>query len=282
MTSKTLKSAIWLAMVASATAIAAGGPPPGKGPGGGGEETLNNSLSVPTILVGGGTFTGVTCGAAGEWSDLVPPSGEPVDGYPISPADFYYVQGVNKWQAQCSNFVLEGGATHAASGAWGDNLTGDARLKVGSPIRAELVLSDVSGATYYGYTVVKLEPDKLDRESAYGTLASGTEGAFSATAVSMIPGVYDGQARMSIQAYPDGAFVVPDSPTKAEINATGKIVYGYNLRVPSAGPYLITFTLPNINLTGCDDGACSGSTAALLITVGGGGGGKGKPTDPGE
>jgi hypothetical protein len=273
MTSKTLKSAIWLTLAVGATALAAGGPPPGKGPGGG-EDTLSNSLSVPTIMVGGGTFTGVTCGANGVWSPLVPPTDEPLDGYPIDPLAFYYVQGVHTWQAQCSNYVLEGGATHPAYGYWGDNLTGDARLKVGSPIRVELVLEDASSELRDGYTVVKLEPEKLDRESAYGTLATLTDGAFSATPIAKTPGVYDGNARMSIQKWPDGPFVVPDGPAKAEINALGKVVYGYSLRVSSAGQYLITFTLPNVDLTGCDAGACSGSTASLTITVAAGGGGR--------
>ena len=54
---------------------------------------------------------------------------------------------------------------------WGDNLSGDAKLKVGSPIRVELGLFDYTGAPMQGYTVVKLEPAALDRESAYGTLA---------------------------------------------------------------------------------------------------------------
>ena len=48
----------------------------------------------------------------------------------------------DKWQAPC--FVPPAGI--AIRTAWGDNLTGDAKLKVGSPIRVELVLSDVSGA----------------------------------------------------------------------------------------------------------------------------------------
>jgi hypothetical protein len=165
-------------------------------------------------------------------------------------------------------------------GAWGDNLTGDAKLKVGSPIRVELVLA-VSGADQKnGYTVVKLEPSKLDRESAYGTLATADGNGFIATPTLMTPGVFDGQARMEIRNV-NGTVVVPDGPVSAEINATGKIVYGYNLRVTAGGTYLITFTVPNVTFDGCDAGSCEYQTAQLQITVAGsGGGGGGKPIRP--
>ena len=282
MTSKTLKSAIWLTLAVGATALAAGGPPPGKGGGGGGgEETLTNNLSVPTIMINGG-FTGVTCGGGPDgWSVLREPAGDPQTLFPIDPLAYYYVQGKNVWQAQC----MDGVASHDVTGAWGDNLTGTARLRAGSPIRVELVLSDATGAQAMGYTVVKLEPSKLDRESAYGTLAVGTAAPFSATAELMTAGVFDGDASMTITG-PD--FAVSEDPAGAEINATGKAVYGYNLRVQNAGEYVITFKMPNVNFLSCDAGTCSGDTATLTINVagggGGGGGGKGggKPPGAGE
>jgi hypothetical protein len=281
MTSKTLKSAIWLTLAVGATALAAGGPPPGKGGGGGGgEETLTNNLSVPTIMING-AFTGVTCGNQ-TWSVLREPAGVPETGFPIDPLAYYYVQGKNTWQAECMD--LQAPNSHSVFGAWGDNLTGDAKLRAGSPIRVELVLSDAVGLQALGYTVVKLEPSKLDRESAYGTLASGTAPPFSATSESKVAGVFDGDASMTITG-PD--FLVSEDPAGAEINATGKAVYGYNLRVPTAGKYLITFTMPNVIFTGCDAGTCIGDTATLEINVGaggGGGGGKGggKPPGAGE
>ena len=87
-------------------------------------------------------------------------------------AGYYYVQRVNKWQAPCSSYpparIVD------VSGAWGDNLTGDAKLKVGSPIRVELVLWDARPRTTpVGYTVIKLEPSKLDRQSDYGHAGNG-------------------------------------------------------------------------------------------------------------
>ena len=270
MTSKTLKSAIWLIMMASAVAIAADGPPPGKGrkP----PSELTNNLSVPAIMVAGVAGTYTNCGGT-TWSDLIAPMGTPITGYPIDPLASYFVQKVHTWQAQC--MTGQSGGVVSAYAAWGDNLGGDAKLRAGSPIRVELVLTDTSGALGQGYTVVKLEPNKLDRESAYGTLA--TDGA--ATAMDMTPVVHDGGASLLITG-PDG-FSEGADPLKPEINATGKIVYGYQLIAPMPGQYVITFTMPNVTIASCDVGTCvDGTSASLTITVGGGGGG-GKPPGAG-
>ena len=174
MTSKTLKSAIWLTIMASAVAIAAGGPPEGKGRKPPSEAT--NNLSVPAIMVGG-LAGSVTCPGP-DWSALVPPTGTPLSGYPIDPLAEYFVQKVHKWQAQCRLAAAEEDVF--VNAAWGDNLGGDAKLRAGSPIRVELVLTDFGGASALGYTVVKLEPNKLDRESAYGTLSPASAEALTA------------------------------------------------------------------------------------------------------
>jgi len=265
MTSKTLKSAIWLTMVASAVALAAG-PPEGKGRKPPSEAT--NNLSVPAIMVAGVAGGLTNCAAAG-WSALVPPTGIPLSGYPIDPLAEYFVQKVHKWQAQC--ITAQPGSVHVYA-AWGDNLAGDAKLRAGSPIRVELLLTDTSGALAQGYEVVKLEPNKLDRESAYGTLAT----AGAATAVDMTPVVHDGLTRLQITG-PDGWQAPVVNPLKPEINATGKVVYGYQLTAPAPGQYVITFTMPNVTIDACDVGTCADSTASLTITVGGGGGGKKGP-----
>jgi hypothetical protein len=281
MKSMNLKSAIWLTLAVSASVLAAGGPPPGKGGGGGGggEETLSNNLSVPAVLVGGALSATVGCGADGGFAGLVAPSGTPLTSFPIDPSAHFYVQGVHKWQAEC---------TTAASGlfvegAWGDNLAGDAKLKAGSPIRVELLLLS-NGVWGKGYEVVKLDPSALDRESSYGTLATVAEGGgYSATAVDLRPVVYDAGARFSV-VDASGDVVVADQAIAPEINATGKVVYGYNLRVSAPGKYTIKFTMPNIIFTGCDvANTCVNSIAEMTITVGGGGGGGGgkgggKPT----
>jgi hypothetical protein len=250
-------------------------------------ETATNNLSRPTIVFTGGGLTNVTCGTAGVWSPLVPAT-EPPDvmtGFSVNPAAYWFVQGVHKWQAPCMTWVTADGLV-PVTGAWGDNLTGDAKLKVGSPIRVELVMSYDSTATVDGYVVEKLQTELLDRESKYGTLATDDAGTWVATPSPFVPGVYDHKAWLRIEQV--GGTWVYDQPTGAEINAKGIVVYGYNLRVPAAGRYLITYTVPSVDFNGADVGDCGEwgdsaetHTCSLEITVGGGGGGgggKGKPT----
>jgi hypothetical protein len=192
-------------------------------------------------------------------------------GFSIDPAASWFVQGVHKWQAPCKTWEATG-VLVPVMGAWGDNLVGDAKLKVGSPIRVELVLSYDSPDTVDGYVVEKLQTELLDRASKYGTLATEDGiGGWFATPSAFVPGVYDSTATLRIEKS-DGTWLY-DQPTTAEINAKGIVVYGYNLRVPTAGAYLITYTVPKVDFTGADAGQCADQTCSLLITVGGGGGG---------
>ena len=67
MTSKILKSAIWLTLLASAAALAA--PGGGRGPvavAGGGKPTaeVSNNLSVPAIMAAVGSTFALNCGTA--------------------------------------------------------------------------------------------------------------------------------------------------------------------------------------------------------------------------
>ncbi len=268
---KALKTSLALALVLalSAPALAKG---PGSGGGGGGHEPGGtNNLSVPTVMIGGG-FTGVTCPGG-----LVYPSGTPLTGYEIGSTLFYYVQGVHAWQAEC---ITATSAT--ATAEWGDNLAGDAKLQVGKPIRVELGLFDDTALQMQGFSVVKLEPSKLDRESAYGTLATDDGlGGWYATAQYLPVRVFDAGVTFSVKNVATGEYDVPlgSNPT-AEINATGKVVYGYNLRVSAAGQYEITFVVPNVDITGVDAGTyltdpLGPVTVTLVITVIGGGGGGG-------
>ena len=97
--------------------------------------------------------------------------------------------------------------------------------------------------------------------------------------------VFDAGATFSVKNVATGAYVVPlgSNPT-AEINATGKVVYGYNLRVSAVGRYEITFVIPNVDITGMDAGTYTTDplgpdtvTLVINVTTGGGGGGGGKP-----
>jgi hypothetical protein len=246
-------------------------------------ETATNNLSRPTIIFSGGGLTGVTCSTDGSWPAIVPPTGVPQTGYSIDDdwtyEAYWFVQGVHKWQAPCKTWSSSD--LVPVYGEWGDNLTGDAKLKVGSPIRVELVLSyDLEvDELVDGYVVQKLQPELLDRESKYGTEATpaSTEGV--ATPSLTIPGVYDSTANLRIEKT-DGSWTY-DQPATAEINAKGIVVYGYNLRVPTAGTYLITYTVPQVDFTGADAGQCADHTCSLIINVGsGGGGGGGRPQRP--
>jgi hypothetical protein len=266
---------LFAALCAPAVVVAKGPGGGGGGGGGGHEPGGTNNLSVPTIMIGGG-FTGVTCPGG-----LVYPTGSPLTGYELDPAAYYFVQGVHTWQAECTT------ATSATATAdWGDNMAGDAKLKVGMPIRVELGLLDDTGLQMQGFNVVKLEPSKLDRESAYGTLATDDgSGGWNATAEYLPVRVFDAGVTFSVKNVATGEYVVPlgSNPT-GEINATGRVVYGYNLRVSAAGYYEITFVIPSVDITGVDAGSSTTDplgpdTVTLVINVvqSGGGGGGGKP-----
>ena len=206
----------------------------------------------------------------------------------------YFVQRDAVWQAPCAVT-----STASAFGKWGDNLAGgDAMLKVGSPIRVELLLWESAGFAdgQVGYNVIKLQPNELDRMSDYGHLATGEEGSW--TPIEYMVGetytggnatigefnglfegvVFDPDAWLTIEKLDEGGNPVAeivDESAGGEINAGGKIVYGYNLRVVENGTYRITYSTPNVTITGCDAVAdCSmGNATVLEIVVGGGGGG---------
>lgn len=190
---------------------------------------------------------------------------------------------MHTWQTQCFN-----ADSAEAFAAWGDNLSGDAKLKTGSPIRVELVLTntiDYSGTLplMEGYKVLKLQPSTLDRLSAYGHNAVLEGAVWVATPEQFVPMewlVHNQGITFSVLNKDTGVYAVPPgtNPT-AEINATGKIVYGYNLRVTAAGNYRIQFTTtPAVTLTGVDPSGflpdANNVYIDIVVAPGGGGGGK--------
>jgi hypothetical protein len=249
-------------------------PPPGKGKP---SSEATQNLSVPAILVG--SLGTLVCGGSDTApSQLVPPTGTPLTGYEVP--GYYWVQKVHTWQAQCFNDDQA-----SVFGAWGDNLSGDAKLKVGSPIRVEIVLTNMTefSGTLQGYSVIKLQPSLADRLSAYGHAATGDAAVgWGSSPIDFSPAswvVHDAGMQISVENLDTGQFVVPLQPIKPEINATGKVVYGYNLRVSAAGNYQIRFnTTPAVTFTGVDAGTFDDNNAYLDIVVipGGGGGGGGK------
>lgn len=246
-----------------------GGPPEGVPPEE--EEEAGNNLSVPTIFVPDESdfFAIGTCTGA----NLALPSGLPTSGFEIAPTAFYYVQGENAWQADCDVAAVN---TVTATADWGDNLTGDAPLKVGTPVRVEVRLSTTVAAEMRGYTVVKLEPSLLDRNSRYGILAAGnaTDG-WTVDPASLTSGttagVYTEGATFSIcrADAPTVCLVPAGTAIGSEINATGNVLWGYLARFNSAGDYVITFTAPGVDL-----GGTSTVTQTISVQASAGGGGR--------
>ncbi len=198
---------------------------------------------------------------------------------------YYYVQGVHTWQAQCINAAA---GTITAAVDWGDNLEGTA-LKSGTPIRVEVGLTDATAID-----------DRLPRDQAaaepvrqavglrHGSRRSSTGGGHPdylpvyvyddqrgdrvEEEVTDYVRVYDIGARFSLYNKTTGTYVVePNTVMTAEINATGKVVYGYNWGtsgkgvkvLPTAGDYILTFYAPNVTLAGAADG----HTLTLDFTV---------------
>ena len=148
------------------------------------------------------------------------------------------------------------------------------------------MLTQDSDATQQGFTVVKLDPAALDRESPYGILAtddglgsfSATEShrpgkpaqglvvtdiateSFGATPTDFVPLVYDSQAWLTIVG---NDVVVVDEAATAEINATGKVVYGHKPACSKRWNLQITYTLPNVNITAADEGICGDQECSL-------------------
>lgn len=249
------------------------------------EETGTNNLSVPALFVPsttGSPFTGTCTDGVDDSAD---PSGLMgvdlnADGVADEHLD-YYVQGVATWQADCATAAADALTVGAE---WGDNLT-SAPLKAGTPIRVEIgFLADATANPMPGYVVEKLDPTLLDRESHYGT--KGVE-------VLNFPEVrvWNNGVTLDIRSK-DGTVVVADTIAySAEVNSTGRVVYGFNWQKPVAGEYTVTVKAPTIYLATTDAGSLSDTTGdgkydtvELTVNVGnkggGGGGGGGRPTPP--
>ncbi|HEX2856243.1 MAG TPA: hypothetical protein VHO26_02025 [Propionibacteriaceae bacterium] len=202
---------------------------------------------------------------------LVMPTGAPSTGYYADPSGYYYIQGVNTWQAEYAQVT-----SATATPKWGDNLLGgSASLKVGSPIRVEMALTSTVVTSLRGFTVIKLD-DALDRLSRYGTKATSDGGS----------GWMGNPATMPARVWTSGATVNIAGPTPVvaampgEINATGAIVFGYNWRPQSPGDYTLTFSVPATSGVSISDGATTGTSTSLVVHVnarGGGGGGGHRP-----
>jgi hypothetical protein len=233
---------------------AKGGPPAG--------ESLGNNLSVPTHFIGP-PLAAVRTACDGL---LHTPTGPSVDGY-------YLQQTEATWGGQCDSIT-----TATVTASWGANLTNGRDLRAGRPIRVEMALFAADSGQ--GYTVLNLTPELLDRNATYGIPV----GAVAETFPYM---VYVPGATLTIQLVGGTATTYPLS---AEINSTGKVVYGFNWGTTGAisvlpGTYVLTFTVPagTATISGVDPGEAgntgyTSTTATVTINVvAGGGGGGGAP-----
>lgn len=253
---------------------AAMGKGPGSGGGGGGGpkppgEEGSKNLSVPALFVGAANPYSLTCDGGASSPDGQTPS----TGYSVYPSSYFFVQGENTWQASC----LENQINPTVLASWGDNLTGSAKKSVGSPIRVEVGLTTATpagAATWTGWDVLKLE-NTLDRLSAYGTLAEDLDldGVYTSLPTDPYPETRVWASGATLKIFPSDADgnqtgdAVYDGVASAEINSTGRVVYGYNLRVSTAGYYAIAYTFPGVEISSADPGTVAGETVTLVINV---------------
>lgn len=235
-----------------------------KGPGGSGEETtLTNNLSYPVIWSGDGAL--VIPGVFGEPELTKPvnytvPGTEPPEVIPVYPQA---TEG-NTWQAG-SELSLTPVEVNEID--WGDNLEAKS-LTLGKPIRVETTLIKNLISPMLAFKMVSLEGEM--REEVFATTGD-TEESEQAT-------IYSGCARLTIQRLlisredPYLYLLKWDASTgewtgeevvspavfnggvwqssgegegySAEVNGSGKVLYGYNWRTSglTSGDYRITFS----------------------------------------
>lgn len=233
-------------------------------------EEVGNNLSVPAHFVPGTAEAPplrIPCPSA-----AVNPTG-PTSTYNGVP---YFLQKTTAiWTAACDT-----PESASAAAAWGSNLTNGRALRARRPIRVEVALTSEDSGT--GYVVENLTPNELDRYAIYGTNGVPTTMPYM---------VWTGGATLTIKKLETGESRVV--PMGAEINSTGKVVYGYNWGTmggsgaATAGTYELSFKVPptsGVTITGVDPGEAGvvtnpdPYTVTVTISVinrGGGGGGLG-------
>lgn len=286
-------------------------PNPGGGGGGGGnpppEETAGNNLSMPTKFVPGNSpdqpSPRITCpvvltAPSGTPTSLDPPPITDNDGNTVDlpQADYFLQKTDSTWSGDC---VYDSATTVTATTKWGDNLVGDGQLSARKPIRVEMSLTENNGTEdHQGYKVWKLT-DEEDRFATYGTRG----------ATDLLTGlpymVFDSGAQFSIDKCTNSSAagcdvwtpLINKGPMSAEINSTGKVVWGYNWGVstkgvkqtPDAGTYRLRFYANTTTITQnadakatmCVTDPSEDNCSEVIVTLTAGGGG-GKPPGAGE
>jgi uncharacterized protein YjdB len=243
-----------------------------------GEESTGNNLSWPLVFADGIGITGSpvatdpgvrpTSAETAAYTEL---SGLPVTNptaaffYTGNTPDLasYYLQGTaNTWRPQIVDGTAE--PRYDAAAAWGDNLAGDASLRVDRPIRIEVALSTTDGVTLLGYNMPYVANPSSPEE------VQGTDGTTSA----LIPLIYTVGATLTIEQLsgPGGDVVatVSTGPIGSEVNVGGRLVYGGQFRPTVAGTYLLRFIIPNdanVHIVSSDAVVVSPFETAIEIEV---------------
>lgn len=240
-------------------------------------EEFGNNLSYATKFVP--DTTSAPAPRLGCPTGVIPPTdwGDPnCTNFPAFPGQSFWCQKTAaEWQAECTT-----AATLNVIANWGANLVGDGRIRANKPVRVEMSLLEDSVAQPR-FDVLKLTPELDDRLATYGTNA--------AIVVDTSYAVFDADSTLQIEKCGDEQCtttteVLPAQVMSAEINAVGKVVYGYNWGTaknnpPAPGTYKITFCTNNTNKvldnSPDDDGAVVGDKCTfVIVTVSRTGGGK--------
>ncbi|MHB1570130.1 MAG: hypothetical protein ACYC0H_13125 [Solirubrobacteraceae bacterium] len=234
------------------------------GGGGGGETTATNNLSVPTIWSDG---VGLT--VPGTYGTTL------YDGATFTTADGTTVWAngdpLNQWQAE-NVFGVTGTPVNVSQLDWGDSLESKS-FSLGKPIRVETsLIEDNLPATMTGYTMLSNGLTKDQEKFGNDKTTYTTNSAY----------VYSACARLTIQRLeisrtdpavsrmvwdPAGhqwtgaglvASPIVNQPDAAELNGSGKAIYGYNwTSTDVAGDYRVTFSL---------NGSCEAAPLNTFLT----------------
>jgi hypothetical protein len=254
------------ALAAGAVALAAVAPAQAAGgPGGGGEETtLTNNLSYPVIWSDGAALA-----LPGEFGKPVLPAEKAVPYTdPVTEETFdvwkQAEEGVS-WQAQNEVALAPADVSEVD---WGDNLEAKS-LSPGKPVRVETTLLKNLESPMTAFNMVSLEGEQ--REEVFATPGTTYESSqatmYSACArltiqrlqisredpyLSLLKwdaasGQWTGKDLVAAPVFEGGVWesAGEGSGYTAEVNGSGKVIYGYNWRTSglAAGDYRITFSL---------------------------------------
>lgn len=206
------------------------------------EEGLGNNLSWPVVFTEGYGMTGLpvttdpgirpTVEEGIEVTEL--PFFAPTNAadYFAEGGEYYMQKGINTWRAEWADGSAE---TQSAEVKWGDNLTHHT-FSTHAMIRVETSLALIDGPDMAGFNMTSLYGSR-------STEMQGTDG----TVASFVPALFTVNARLKIEKLDGDTFeplftafdgtvaegMLTEGPGSygAEVNVSGRIVYGFNFRV---------------------------------------------------